>query len=377
MLRLHFLNVENGDCIILEHETYAGVRSFGVVDCNRTPSRLSPAKDKLLELGAENVSFVCITHPDKDHFTGIYDVLTQFRGRIGSFYTYPLGSTLADKELLKKYFLQIAEFTGRGGDPDIASRYSELMQIFQEAYSAFYKRNEWYELTGDYSRMAPDGFNGVEIHGIMPPKQVKGEIVQSIMNDDPKTLRTLDRNGISSAILLKYRGKTVVLGGDATADNWQAHKKFRERAPDVSINSDVVKLPHHGSKRDNKPETLEDFFAASTSTPVAVISANGRSHPSVEIFSELNRLGCVRLCTNLFAGKAEAIKRLHLDPSIDKRLIHQLNVFADIRPAKVQPCRGDIMVTIANDGTVSYETQYKSLCGCHVEAFVAQAHAEN
>ena len=89
MLNLHFLNVGNGDFIVVEFNNGSS-KAFGVIDCNRTFDRPSAAKDKLIELGAEKLSFICITHPDQDHYTGLLDVLDHFSGKVAEFFTFPL-----------------------------------------------------------------------------------------------------------------------------------------------------------------------------------------------------------------------------------------------------------------------------------------------
>jgi beta-lactamase superfamily II metal-dependent hydrolase len=362
MLNIHFLNVENGDCTILEHHNTAGIKSFGLIDCNRTPGQDSPALAKLKELGAANLSFVCVTHPDKDHFSGIYDVLTAYRGKIGAFYSYPLGPILADKELLKKYVRQIGDIAKRGDDQDFTLRHSELMQIIRWCYEEFASIGTWYELTGDYDRLGVDGFDGVEFTGIMPPKRVKGEIVQAIMSIDPKDIRSLNNNAISSAVLIHYGGKAIVLGGDATDDNWRSHRRFRDRAG-LSISCDAAKLPHHGSRADNSVETLTDLFGHKAGG-IAVISADGRRHPDFEIFDELDKLHCIRLCTNVCNPNENALKRLYRNEELSKSLIHFLNVYTEAYEPKPTPCKGDITVTVSADGSVSSTSQYNTVCGC-------------
>ncbi|QND39087.1 hypothetical protein HB771_17240 [Rhizobium leguminosarum bv. viciae] len=362
MLKLHFLNVENGDCTIVEYLSQSGERDFGVVDCNRTPTRHSPALEKLRALGAEKLSFVCITHPDKDHFSGIYDVLTAYRGSIDAFYTYPLGPVLADKELLKRYLRQIAAIAKRGDNQDITRRYSELMQIIKFGYEEFAENGTWFELTGDFDTLGIDGFNDVEFFGIMPPKKVKGQMVQEILGTDPADIRSLNNNSISSALLLRYGGRTITLGGDATNENWQAHRRYRERAR-VSISSNAVKLPHHGSRYDNKRATLEDFFQG-MNPAIAVISADGRRHPDYEIFQELDRLGCRRLCTNVCNPDERALKRIYQNEELSKRLNHLLNVYTQPHQSRAVACKGDITIIVRASGEVSYETELNSVCPC-------------
>jgi metal-dependent hydrolase (beta-lactamase superfamily II) len=65
MLKVHVLNVEHGDSIIVEFNG-----SFGLIDSNRCGQRI-PALEKLQALGAERLRFVALTHPHHDHYRGI------------------------------------------------------------------------------------------------------------------------------------------------------------------------------------------------------------------------------------------------------------------------------------------------------------------
>jgi beta-lactamase superfamily II metal-dependent hydrolase len=362
MLVLHFLNVDNGDCIILEHEAPDTKKSFALIDSNTTKERKFAALDKLKELGAEELSFVCITHPDKDHYSGILSILDNYSGKIDQFFTYPFGRILTDKELRGRYLKQIADIARRGDDLELSLRYAELMQIFKKAYVDFLPQGNWSELTGDYDRLAVKGFGGVEFYGIMPPKKVTGSIIQSVMGSEGEKVKTLNRNEISAAIIIKYAGKTILLGGDATNENWINHRRYRSRTG-LSITADIVKLPHHGSRRDNSEETLRDFFYGNPNG-IAIISADGRRHPDFEIFPILDQLDCTRLCTNVCNPNERSLKRIHLNDDLTQKLNNYLNVYCEFLPDEASPCKGDISVTVSNKGDVSYSTQYDSFCGC-------------
>lgn len=359
MLNLHFLNVENGDCIIIEYVD-GTAREFGLIDCNRTSAKQSPARDKLIELGAERLQFVCITHPDKDHFSGILDVLNHYDGNIETLFTFPLASVLTDPKRLKKYLQQIKEIVDRTDDEDVADRHLEFMEIIQRGYTQFHSKGNWIEVTGDYDRIGISGFLGVEFYGIMPPKRMRGQVAQTVLNMGP--VASLNNNEISAGILIKYAGRTVVLGGDAVDANWEWHRKYRKKI-NANIESDVVKLPHHGSRADNSAETLSDFFSGKPNS-VAIISANGRSHPDIETLTLLDALPCSRLCTSLFNPNERALKRIYNNEALSKRLKHYLNVYTDPVVAQSQPCKGDICVSISPKGVVTTNTEFNTICGC-------------
>ncbi|MDH6266356.1 beta-lactamase superfamily II metal-dependent hydrolase [Rhizobium sp. SG_E_25_P2] len=359
MLHLHFLNVENGDCIIAEFVADCE-RSFGLIDCNRTSTRKSPALHKLQSLGVEELEFVCITHPDADHFTGIIDVLRHYEGKIRSFLTFPLSSLLTDQERLKKYAKKVLQLAERGDDEEIASRHLEFVEILQYAKDHFLPEN-WLQVSGDFDRLGISGFGTAAFYGIGPPKAMNGSIVQAVLN--PESFTAVDNNEVSVAIQVNYAGRKVILGGDATNENWISHRRYREKIG-ASITSDVVKLPHHGSHLDNSPETLADFFGGANGG-IAVISAGGRSHPAFETMDRLNELGCQRICTNLFNPSERSVRRLYNDAALESRLKHFLNVYAFPLATKPQACKGDIRITICPDGSIASDTEFNNiLCAC-------------
>lgn len=358
MIRLHFLNVENGDCIILEYVS-DDARSFGLIDCNRTPSRFSPARDKLIELGAEKLEFVCITHPDKDHYTGILDVLEHFHGRIGAFMTFPLASLLTDEARLKKYAAMVYELADLAEDDDIAARHLEFVEILVHAKQNFLP-NKWVEISGDYDRLGITGFGSAEFYGISPPRKMRGAITAMVLGETE--LSSIGNNDVSVAIQITYAGRKIILGGDTTNANWQWHRDFRKKI-NLSISAEVVKLPHHGSEKDNSSETLRDFFDGGHES-IAVISANGRGHPDFQTIDHLNNYACHRLCTNLFNPNESSLRRIYSNEALSTRFKHHLNVYSTPQLARAQPCKGDITIQIGADGSVKTFTEHNTLCPC-------------
>ena len=88
-LHVHVLNVGHGDSIILEYKRN-DERVYGLIDSNSNAPTEPPALTRLKELGATGLSFVCLTHPHRDHYCGMYQILREYKGRINEFYTFPL-----------------------------------------------------------------------------------------------------------------------------------------------------------------------------------------------------------------------------------------------------------------------------------------------
>src|SRR4051812_11430787 len=69
MLRIHFLGVGDGDCIVLELPD----GRWGLIDsCIPAGASHSPAEALL---ASKQLAFACLTHPHDDHFSGMLNVL--------------------------------------------------------------------------------------------------------------------------------------------------------------------------------------------------------------------------------------------------------------------------------------------------------------
>ena len=129
-----------------------------------------------------------------------------------------------------------------------------------------------------------------------------------------------------------------------------------------NVASSGVKLPHHGSRHECKASVLEAAFEGEDN-PIAVISANGKSHPHNETLSTLESLGVMPYCTNLAIQCGANVRQLISDPSIDPELQKHLNLLASgPNLTKTQPCQGDITIEIDNDGKIAVTTEFDLPC---------------
>jgi beta-lactamase superfamily II metal-dependent hydrolase len=361
MLSLHFLNVGRGDCTIIELKTH-DVHAFGLVDCNRTITRHSPAKDKLIQLGAKKLAFVCVTHPDSDHYTGILDVLEYFE--VEQFITYPILNSLSSKSLFKKLLIQYKEFAKGQDNSQISKSIVELIKILLHAEKNFLKQGNWNEVTGYYNEQAIAGFPGIGFFGVMPPAAVKGRFSQAL--NQGQVGATFNNNDLSAGLLVQYAGQQILLAADVPGANWDTYKKIQRRLSS-KIQSSICKIPHHGSKHDCNDSFVELVFGKNenSSTKLGIISANGTTHPHKEAFQKLHNSGVVTMCTNMAPFHFNAAHRLITDNQLSPEFLSTLNLYAE--PASrqsSQPCRGDITVTIDQNGHINTTSQYDPLCAC-------------
>jgi len=359
MLKLHILNVEHGNSIVVEHNN--GTNSvFGVVDSNLPPRASEPkALTKLRQLGAQKLSFVCLTHPHKDHFKGFYEIVRAYRGSIDYFYSCPLGDLFLNRVRLKK-FAQKLQALYQTSEDEPRREALELLQIIRWADQDCRSNSlDWRECAGEHFQLAPTGFSAVSIATILPPTKAKGSYIQQIDRQDGHIVGTFKENEVSLALEFSYGDSVVVLGGDGTANNWNDRRRW-ERNRNVSISARAANLPHHGSHHDCTDEVLAQLFASSGDL-AGVSSANGHSHPSFEVIKWMEANGVKPYCTNLIPQCGANTRQLLNAPSLDPRLRRWMNDVASNLGA-VQTCQGDVTINIDVTGKVWIEREFQNIC---------------
>jgi beta-lactamase superfamily II metal-dependent hydrolase len=355
MLSFHVLNVGHGSSTVVEFRAENGI-VFGLIDSAANSGESPKALRKLQELGATNLSFICLTHPHSDHFRGLYDVIRTFDPQIGSFYTGPMGDLLNNQGRLKRYGLQLEKLRQRTDGTKQTIALLEFMQLLMWASSG---RCDWTECAGEENRLGPDGFNGVEVWTLVPPRAVKGDIIGWIERGDPRVFGHEDLNDLSLAVLFKYAGVQVLVGGDATAKNWKARRKFE--ANTAPLDCKAVVIPHHGSRGDNPDDVLTQIFS-NNGERFGINTANGHSHPSIEVIEWMEANTIEPYCTNLIPSCGAKIIALQPFPDLDPALASILRQSV-LDPMLVQPCQGDITITITPAGDLSIAPQFNAICG--------------
>jgi hypothetical protein len=354
-LIFHFLNVGHGSSIVVEAEK-EGKRFFGIIDSNCPRGEVPKALTKLRQLGAERLSFVCLTHPHKDHYSGLFGVISAYEGRIDNFFSFPMGDLIQNKDRFKKLVTNFQSILKK--TDGTTERYAalELIQILRWADSL---QSDWVECAGNDNRIGPFGFADVDVTTVLPPRAAKGGYIDRIEKGDSTLLGNVDDNDLSLAISFEYAGVRILLGGDATAKNWEIRKRFElntGRAPAAQ----VVNLPHHGSRYDNPDDVLDRLFAPSGER-YAITSANGQSHPSPEVIGWVSNHEIHPYCTNLMASCGATIARLNPLPAVDEELARLVREAAK-DPVQIQVCQGDVAVTIDDEGKYTVTPEYNHFC---------------
>ena len=184
--------------------------------------------------GFQKIDVVALTHAHQDHLGGLPAIVQNFR--VGEFW---IGQEEASAALKR-----LEELAHKEGIPII--------------HQSRGKSLSWDGVAGQFlwpgmSAAAAD----------LPPK-----------NDDSLVLR------------LRYRNRTMLLPGDAERD---AEHGILADADQSALQTDVLKVGHHGSKNSTTPE-----FLRALKPRIAVISAgedNPYGHPSPELLARLEKAG--------------------------------------------------------------------------------------
>ncbi len=358
MLRFHVLNVGQGDSIIVEHIGSDG-HSFGLIDSNAERGTPPKALTKLVELGAKQLSFICMTHPHRDHYRGLHAVLKYFSGGIDQFFSFPAGEFFGQKarQLAGRY----RELANSQDDQSVASDAYEFIRILMEMDDQFGFANI-VQLSGPYNEVPVVGFDDVEIFSALPYLFYKDAYLRRVRDGDPSIFESEKENDLSVVLVFRYKDINVLLGGDATAKNWTRRLGHEVTRNLTKIDSTAVKLPHHGSKHDCTDDAFEVAFSSEADgMKYALISANGVKLPDHEVLQSLEARGIRPYCTNLHPACGNNIQLLLQKSDLDPVLasyINQLSV-----DAVSQPCQGDITFTIKSDGTQQIDREYQVPCG--------------
>lgn len=244
---IHFIDVGQGDCILIEFPDGKNMLIDGGDTRNAT-------RDAILAylLGQEIVilDYVMLTHTDADHLGALDDVLIAYPVKnlfipnliasngMEDATTIPGSiSTVAFKNFMDRVALE----TYMDGETEVPATivYNENIIIIEEA---------------DY-----------KLSIYCPPPEYYLDI--------KNTSSAAKKNNMSPVCVLEYGGRTVIFSGDA---DLEAEQRFVDMIGDA-IDADVLKVGHHGST-----SSSNDFFLAHIDVEFAIISCgegNTHDHP--------------------------------------------------------------------------------------------------
>ena len=179
------------------------------------------------------------------------------------------------------------------------------------------------------------------------------------MKNNTIRLENKDNNTLSLAFKIEFGNQKIILTGDATQPNWYDRERIHSKYIG-DIDANIAKLSHHGSKKDNNKKIFDYIFGTKKSNkPICAISANGKSHPDVEVLENLQESNISPHCTNIsehcFDLENFDFDKAKSEISDDlKKQLLQAGVFN-----KSFPCKGNICFSISDLGKVKVTSQLK------------------
>ncbi len=309
MLKLHVIQAQFGDCLILEFGT-GGKPRFVLIDggpAGNYDADLSPALKGIIGEGGK-LDLLVLSHADNDHAVGVLDLLAAVEDDV-----------VSERAVRTEVVALWLNSFGRSLDPsgEISQRIQSVMEmagvanvampLAADAYFGMQEGNRIRLIAKKLKIPLNKGFKDDLILVETAKKAVKlGPLqlriagpnranltalrkewldwlakTETSVAEDPATAANADRSipNLSSIVILATAGgKTILLTGDARGDHIIDGLKTAGLAKNGKLHVDVLKVQHHGSCRN----ATRAFFDAVTADTY-VISANGKyGNPDLE-----------------------------------------------------------------------------------------------
>lgn len=305
MFKLHAVQAEFGDCLLLEFGSQAAPR-FVLIDGGPQTVYQNHLRSVLEPLGAagHRLDLVMLSHVDIDHVAGLIDLFSELRDQQAN----------SDDPLIRIDGLWHNSFD-RAIDPDASitprlaaaflaagSQAASVMSDSDIALQGVKEGNTLRvlslqlgiplnsacngEVITTETANAPIAVGELELTVVGPTTDnlnaLHDEWIRwldanedAITNGDPLVMANADRsipNLSSISVVAKADGKTILLTGDARSDHILDGLKSAGLTDNQGqAHFDVFKLPHHGSDRN-----ITKTFFRKVTADVYVVSANGK-----------------------------------------------------------------------------------------------------
>jgi len=236
-LDVTFLDIGQGDATFISFPNGQQM----LVDC-AIDARILEALGRVMPFYDRSIDYLLITHPDKDHYGGCEDVLERF----------DIGHIV---------YTGVQKEGNQSWQSYMYAQYDE-----GAAYTEIAKEDVW-------------NIGSTTVHFFYPDHSVReGTHIPGVEKDTGP-------NNTSIIFSLEYMGKRVLLTGDVEAEL----EAYLVATYGVQLDTDVLKVGHHGSPGSSIPE-----FLTATSPAYAIISSgkgNSYGHPSARVLKKLERIG--------------------------------------------------------------------------------------
>ena len=238
-----------GDAILITDSSAAGV-AHALIDAGaRTVGTVVDegyVRTRLIQLGVDTLRFMQLSHAHTDHFAGMDEIL---------------GSAI-----------HVQSFVHNGQTRTLSS-YVSLID-YAEVHADTVTR-----LTTNRSLVLGGGPVPTNVTMIAP--------LTTYLNDP----NTDEMNDGSIGTLIEHAGFRIFLAGDGEDE---ANSRWQNSFASLSGGVDVLKVGHHGANN-----ATQTWWLAHSSFEMAVISANGTTHPRIAALANLRAISDDVYCTNV------------------------------------------------------------------------------
>ena len=310
----HFFNVGHGDCTVIEiDDTHLVV----VDSCIRREQSESPALTFLrkwyVDKGSANVDVLCLTHPDKDHYRGMADIIEfidgpEKRGTIGGVVRCGLEEKALD--CLKRDAQSVA-----------ASGCADPLRETRTEFERLYNLLTRYKHISDGGPQQIGELGSVTLFVLGPStadrnkhletaifKELLRSSIEKLAADsshpdaNPPKPRFGSANEISIMLWVKLGNTKLLLPGDTGSEQLKSALDRYELSGKQSMGDtrcSIVKAPHHGARCDS----IEVWNRILSDACHVVISAGKHGHWQHPCAETLNQIQGLRpearfYCTN-------------------------------------------------------------------------------
>lgn len=308
-LKVHLFNVGQGDHILIELPN----GEFGIIDFYyESPMGEPPALTYLAYLArtrpqAPVISFICVSHPDKDHTLGIDQLLAWVSDRkrgvaVKNFWSFP-GHDFT--ELLDLY----AEAYKKSNKSDETFHLAKSINKRLSSIRDFIKANKGngkgkcqVRYIQNIQTIAKEIGGEVDVISLAPLDEDVERFNRETLNDLFKRLLEgrkkgrAQKNAVSSILKLVFGKHVLIFGGDTGGNVWL---KVLDRLAESGNGDDLsscrgnfIKVSHHGSKHSSSEE-LWDALLDRKKSYIGISAGRGHynpPHPHRETLGDIRRV---------------------------------------------------------------------------------------
>jgi beta-lactamase superfamily II metal-dependent hydrolase len=310
-------STKSGDCIALRFgNLYAGKRQQHVIiidgGYSTTKDELKNHLDKYYNCkinGKYVINLVILSHPDLDHVSGIVELLKDDDFKIYNIVANFPWNTLdvkwfkdgriTDNSLevrLQDAFNKLSELEELANDNNVqlfnpthfakTVKLSDAKLTFLGPSRAFYN-----QCISNCSKTPEQAENVDSMKYFSANNQDNDSIEESYSLGDKidwyNNEGTTPINESSIIFLFEYEGHKILFTGDAGKEALENAIDFAHKSGIDLSNIDIIKMPHHGSRKNVNPDIMDDLKGKETTCYISCVADDLGHHPSKRLLNML------------------------------------------------------------------------------------------